>query len=113
MNEDQRGRANNGDLKIINLSGFQLQDISLLKRGLSFSPNTMSEFEVFKDLNLFLRKIFYRTFFEDSTKTESSVGDIMSTHGDPLVILWNSWKRRWTPVLKVVTKMMGKNGGEM
>lgn len=51
------------DLSVVNLSEFQLNDehIKLLKKGLSFSPKSpMNEFEVFKDISLFLRKVLFR-----------------------------------------------------
>lgn len=51
------------DMKIINLSNFPLasRHIQLLQRGMSFSPvNVMDEFNVYKDVTLFLRKVYLR-----------------------------------------------------
>lgn len=56
------------DRKVVNLSDFPLNQhhISLLQKGLSFSPtSSMSEFEVFKDINLFLRKVIFRYWHSD------------------------------------------------
>lgn len=56
------------DKKVVNLSDFPLNQhhISLLQKGLSFSPTaSMNEFEVFKDINLFLRKVIFRYWHSD------------------------------------------------
>lgn len=66
------------DLSIVNLSDFQLDDnhIKLLKKGLSFSPTSpMNEFEVFKDISLFLRKVIFKLWHSrgpDNTLTLDS-----------------------------------------
>lgn len=51
------------DRKVVNLSDFPFNQhhISLLQKGLSFSPTaTMSVFEVYKDVSLYLRKVIFR-----------------------------------------------------
>lgn len=53
-------------IKKLNLSDFNLEErhIALLSRGLSFSPvEKMDHFEIYKDLNLFLRKVYYRQIY--------------------------------------------------
>lgn len=55
------------DMKIINLSTFPLapNHISLLQRGMLFSPTAnMDIFSVYKDVALFLRKVFFRTLHQ-------------------------------------------------
>lgn len=55
-----------GDMKVINLSDFQLENrhLDLLKKGLSFLPTSrMDHFEVYKDLCLFLRKVYYKLLY--------------------------------------------------
>lgn len=50
-------------MDIINLSDFTLEDrhIQLLHRGISLSPaNRMNQFEVYKDISLFLQKVYLR-----------------------------------------------------
>lgn len=58
------------DLKVINVSDFKLEKlhIDLLSRGLSFSPtSTMDHFEVYKDLCLFLRRVYYKVIHSART----------------------------------------------
>lgn len=50
-------------LNVVNLTNFTLNEshISLLKRGLTLSPSTgVNEFEIFKDLTLYLRKVLLK-----------------------------------------------------
>lgn len=56
------------DLKVINLSNFKLEKryTDLLSRGLSFSPSTgMDLFDVFKDVCLFLRRVYFKLLYSD------------------------------------------------
>lgn len=49
------------DIKVVKLSDFPLSEshMSLICRGLSFSPVlSMDEFDVYKDINLFLQRCF-------------------------------------------------------
>lgn len=58
------------DLSVVNLSDFELNNdhIQLLKKGLSFSPTSpMNEFEVFKDISLFLRKVLFKLWHNKDT----------------------------------------------
>lgn len=70
--------ASSVDRSIVTLSDFQLKDnhIRLLKKGLSFSPTSpMNEFEVFKDISLFLRKVLFKLWHSrgpDNTLTLES-----------------------------------------
>lgn len=66
------------DVNVVNLTDFPLNEhhISLLKRGLSFSPKSaMQEFEVYKDINMFLRKVIFRSWHlnRENTDTKKSV----------------------------------------
>lgn len=65
--------ASNGvDMKIVNLSDMVLtpDHISLLQKGMTFSPvNNMDKFTVFKDITLFLRKVFLRSLYDNSIAT--------------------------------------------
>lgn len=68
------------DLNVVNLSEFHLTEvhINLLKKGLSFSPtSSMNEFEVYKDVSLFLRKVLFRLWhakrLNDPLTSESSL----------------------------------------
>lgn len=54
---------------IINLSNFVLQDRhkKLLQKGLSFSPTgVMNQFKVFKDITLFLRKVYEKQVHQEA-----------------------------------------------
>lgn len=67
------------DMKVINLSSFPLalRHINLLRKGMYFLPtNTMDEFNVYKDIALFLRKVFlWYTDPSDTTITTDSRDD--------------------------------------
>lgn len=55
------------DMKVINLSAFPLapRHINLLQKGMSFSPvDNMDKFTVYKDVSLFLRKVFFRSIYQ-------------------------------------------------
>lgn len=57
------------DMKVVNLSDYELtpNHISLLQKGLSFSPvSNMDEFTVYKDIVLFLRKVFLKSLYTES-----------------------------------------------
>lgn len=57
-------------MKVINLSKFKLskRHFDLLQRGMSFSPTSqMDEFTVFKDVTLFIRKVFLRFIHTNSS----------------------------------------------
>lgn len=62
------------DKKVVNLSSFplELRHVQLLQRGMSFSPvSNMEEFTVYKDVVLFLRKVFFRSLYQqDDRETE-------------------------------------------
>lgn len=63
VNLEMKERIKSVDNTVINLWDVDLQErhTMLLKRGLSFSPtNLMSNFEVYKDIVLFLRKVYLR-----------------------------------------------------
>lgn len=56
----------NSDKKVVNLSNFKLNvyNIRLLQKGMSFSPVTnMDKFTVYKDVTLFLRKVFLKSLY--------------------------------------------------
>lgn len=62
------------DMKVINLTDFPLNNhhISLLKKGLSFSPKSvMNEFEVYKDVSLFLRKVIFKYWHNNRHNTQT------------------------------------------
>lgn len=59
-------------MKVVNLSNIELtpDHISLLQKGMTFSPvNNMDEFTVFKDITLFLRKVFLRSLYDCTDNT--------------------------------------------
>lgn len=59
-------------MKVVNLTDFPLNKhhLSLLSRGLSFSPKSgMNEFEVYKDISLYLRKVIFR-YWHSTRHTE-------------------------------------------
>lgn len=61
------------DNKVINLSSFNLETrhTQLLQRGMSFSPvSDMEEFTVYKDIVLFLRKVFFRSLYQKGETEE-------------------------------------------
>lgn len=65
------------DWKVIDPSSFRLETrhIQLLRKGMSFSPtDNMDEFMVYKDVVLFLRKIFFKALYsqEDNSLTHTS-----------------------------------------
>lgn len=78
--------AGGEDVTIINLSIFKQEKrhLALLSRGLSFSPSAdMDEFEIYKDLNLFLRRVYYRSLYSDrpsepNVTREPSTGDTLA-----------------------------------
>lgn len=61
------------DLSIINLSSYPLSEYetSILKKGLNFCPNyTLDKFELYKDLQLFIRKIILKKLYQkENTRT--------------------------------------------
>lgn len=79
MDESGQQVANgSNDMKVINLSDLVLtpDHIKLLKKGMTFSPVTnIDEFTVFKDITLFLRKIFFRSLY---TNTDNAFDPIES-----------------------------------
>ncbi|XP_073465173.1 NACHT, LRR and PYD domains-containing protein 3-like [Aquarana catesbeiana] len=63
------------DMSIVNLSDFQMDSnhLKLLQKGLSFSPTApMNEFEVFKDINLFLRKVLFKLWHHNNPDNKST-----------------------------------------
>lgn len=74
---DQHG---SNDLKVVNLSSQNLSPdhISLLAKGMSFSlTSAMDEFTVYKDITLFLRKVFLRSLYDgkDGVSTANTIID--------------------------------------
>lgn len=69
-------------MKIVNLSDLELtpDHISLLQKGMTFSPvNNMDEFTVFKDIMLFLRKVFLHFLYD---RTDNTAAPVMSMDVD-------------------------------
>lgn len=79
------------DMKVINFSSFPLESrhTSLLQKGMSFSPmNTMDEFIIYKDVVLFLRKVFLR--FLHMCRTDSNAITTNTTSNDEILQILNS-----------------------
>lgn len=77
-------------MKVVNLTDFPLNQhhISLLQKGLSFSPTaTMSEFEVFKDVSLFLRKVIFRYWHSDRGDQSAEMDEQSKEERDSLEAL--------------------------
>lgn len=71
IHADQR----KGDMKIVNLFDFNPtpDHISLLQKGMSFSPVAgMDEFTVYKDITLFLGKVFLQSLHERKDNQEAA-----------------------------------------
>lgn len=69
-------------MKVINLSGFELEDrhLDLLRKGISFSPTSrMDHFEIYKDLFLFLRKVYYKILYSEKQATDGSIQETNPT----------------------------------
>lgn len=78
-------------MKIINLSKFKLNKshIDLLQRGMSFSPtNQMDEFTIFKDVTLFLRKVFLRFIHTGKPAPETDINT--KNQDDEMLAILNS-----------------------
>lgn len=75
---------------IINLSEFKLEERhrKLLEKGLSYSPTgSMNEFEVYKDITLFLRKVYLRQLHQRPTQDEDENLPTKSQDDEDLDIL--------------------------
>lgn len=97
MPESARGE----DFTIINLYKFKLEKrhLALLSRGLSFSPlAAMEEFEIYKDLNLFLRNVYYRSLYLDPVNLIGLQNLIQGTLW-PLDN-WNLFLKKEVPMMK-------------
>lgn len=85
----ERG-APHSDNKVINLSSFPLEmrHIQLLQRGMFFSPvSDMEEFTVYKDVVLFLRKVFFRSLYQQGDATSMREPQLDTDDQQALAIL--------------------------
>lgn len=76
-------------MKVVNLTQFPLNahHLSLLKKGLSFSPKSgMNEFEVYKDISLYLRKVIFK-YWHSSKHDELQLNQSNREEGDALIAL--------------------------
>lgn len=79
------------DLKVVNLSNHPLSPdhINLLAKGMSFSSTSaMDEFTVYKDITLFLRKVFLRSLYEREGGT-STVNTILDSDDQKVLDILN------------------------